>query len=300
MSLYDVRSRYKNGDITKGEYIQNMYSYHSYLKDLQKLTFENGITNLSVSVNETVATFAEDNLKFLINVPDQRNAVFEVLNFGPYEAEDSDCIFKYLKGAKVFFDVGANLGWYSVKAALRHQEMKIFAFEPIPYLFNMLQRNCELNGVNNIELMPFGLSDRSGEAEFYFSPSLSVAASMQNISERSDVQKVNCYLKTLDSVASELRVEVDFIKCDVEGAEKLVFDGGIETLRRSKPVIFCELLRKWSAKFDYHPNVVFQMLKNLGYQAFTYKNGHLDPIQEVRDDTVATNFLFLNASKHSW
>lgn len=298
MLLSDIQRRYANGDLSKAEYISEMYSKHRYLGELRNLMRLRDIKSICVTDDDLIATFHEDNLKFLVNHFDQRNAVFEVLNFGPYEAEDSNCIFRYLDRCKVFLDIGANLGWYSIKAALRYPSLQVYSSEPIPYLFELLQRNCKLNEVSNVEPLSFGFSNRIGAADFYYSPSLSVAASLQNISERTDVELVRSELITLDDFVSERGVTIDFVKCDVEGAEKLVIEGGFRTISEHKPIVFCELLRKWSAKFGYHPNEVFAIMKSLGYRAFTYANGTPIPIDAVNDETVATNFLFLNASKH--
>jgi hypothetical protein len=87
---------------------------------------------------------------------------------------------------------------------------------------------------------------------------------------------------------------LDFIKIDVEGAEKLVIDGGINTIKSLKPIIYCELLRKWSAKFGYHPQDVVKLLAEIGYKCF-YLDGEneLQRIYEIDDQTSQTNFLFI-------
>lgn len=74
------------------------------------------------------------------------------------------------------------------------------------------------------------------------------------------METVQCKLRTLDDYTAETKIRVDFIKCDVEGAELLVFKGAIDTIARDKPVIFSEILRKWSAKFNYNPNEIFDLL----------------------------------------
>jgi hypothetical protein len=91
------------------------------------------------------------------------------------------------------------------------------------------------------------------------------------------------------------------IKCDVEGAELLVFRGAEKTLNQSHPIIQCEMLRKWAKRFDYHPNDLIAYLAEFGYQCF-----HLDPADPTKlvrfytmiDSTVETNFYFLHPLKH--
>jgi hypothetical protein len=53
------------------------------------------------------------------------------------------------------------------------------------------------------------------------------------------------------------------IKADVEGAELLVVQGGLQTIAKYRPLIFLELLRKRSKPFGYHPNDVIQLLASI-------------------------------------
>ena len=83
-----------------------------------------------------------------------------------------------------------------------------------------------------------------------------------------------------------------------KGAELLVFQGGIRSLRQHKPVIFAELLRKWAANFNYHPNEAIELFKSLGYRCFIAKNNKLDEFTTMNDQTKETNFFFLHAEKN--
>ena len=85
---------------------------------------------------------------------------------------------------------------------------------------------------------------------------------------------------------------MDFIKCDVEGAELFVFQGGVATIRTQQPVIFTEMLRKWSAAFGYHPNDIIALLADAGYHCFTVHDGRLTPFLTMDETTVETNFFF--------
>ena len=59
----------------------------------------------------------------------------------------------------VFFDVGANIGIYSLYAASLYSESLIYAFEPVKQNFVRLMQNIELNKFNNIIALPVGISD---------------------------------------------------------------------------------------------------------------------------------------------
>lgn len=77
----------------------------------------------------------------------------------------------------------------------------------------------------------------------------------------------------------------------------LLYGGGVESIKQYKPIIFCEMLRKWAKKFDYHPNDIIELLKNIGYSCYAIKENTLGYISQVTEDTMETNFLFLNESK---
>ena len=57
------------------------------------------------------------------------------------------------------------------------------------------------------------------------------------------------------------------------------------------------MLRKWSKKFDYHPNDIIDLLKGAGYSCYAIQENALSLISQVTDDTIETNFLFLDENK---
>ena len=111
--------------------------------------------------------------------------------------------------------------------------------------------------------------------------------------------EVKCHVDTIDNYIKDNNVrKLDFIKCDVEGAELLTFKGGIETISEHKPIMFTEMLRKWSAKFNYHPNEIIDLLKMIGYSCYFVDGTRLKEITIITDETNETNFFFLHKEKH--
>jgi len=128
-----------------------------------------------------------------------------------------------------------------------------------------------------------------------------MASSMANLREDQDTVTEECVVKKLDDFVSSTPSlkRIDFIKCDVEGAELFVFKGALETMKKDKPIIFTEMLRKWASKFNYHPNQIINLLKDLGYGCFVPHNGRMKEIVEMDENTVETNFFFLHGEKHA-
>jgi FkbM family methyltransferase len=82
------------------------------------------------------------------------------------------------KRGNIIFDVGANIGLFGVRAMQADPEAQVYAFEPIPSIYNVMKKNAERFGPGRYHAMPFGLSDKPGRLQFvYFpnSPALSTA-----------------------------------------------------------------------------------------------------------------------------
>lgn len=150
-----------------------------------------------------------------------------------------------------------------------------------------------------------GLYDHDGEGAI-FVPGSSEASSLQPVddgfymSEKNEGQtKQSCLIKTMDTCVKELGIDrIDFIKCDVEGAEKMVFIGAQQVLCEYKPVVYTEMLRKHAKRFGYHPNEIISLFKKFDYACYREESGKLIPFSEMDDNTEETNFFFLHEKKH--
>jgi len=93
---------------------------------------------------------------------------------------DGDCVF----------DVGANIGLYSIFLAQSYRDLKIYAFEPIPKTFSILRKNADtlING-SQLELFNIGLSNKSGRVLFEFDRFASLTATMRPEEVQSCVRK---------------------------------------------------------------------------------------------------------------
>lgn len=297
--IIDILSAYENGQIKKSDFIQEMYeAHHKGLFDYADHLKKTNIKKIEIEDDRVVMTSRDRGARMLCVPGDYRVAPIETLNFFDYEKSDSTIMNGLIEEGFVFFDIGANIGWHSINLALAHRSAQIHSFEPIPTTYKFLERNLKLNRLSNVTTYNFGFSDRSGEFDFYFYKEGSGNASSANLSNREDVQVCKCQVRTLDDFTAEFNTKVDFIKCDVEGAEFLVYKGGLETLKRDKPIVFSEILRKWSAKFNYDPNEIFSLFHELGYQAFTSKDEGLQEFFQMDELTLDTNFFFLHKKKH--
>jgi FkbM family methyltransferase len=243
-------------------------------------------------------TLKKYDVRMLCPEGDYRVAPIESLNFLCYEEKDANMILKLVPERGVVFDVGANMGWCSLVIAGQVNGCQIHAFEPIPKTYSFLTKNINLNQATNVVAHPFGLSDKRKDLTFYFYPEGSGNASSANLSGRTDAELVTCHVERLDDFVTANKLHVDFIKCDVEGAELFAFQGAMKTLQRDKPIVFTEMLRKWAEKFNYHPNDIITLFSSLEYRCFYADGSNLKELAEMTDDTVETNFFFLHSGKH--
>lgn len=300
MSLFELRTAYQNGRITKQQYIDEMHGVHARLFEYAEFLRNTDIARIEITDEQVVMQERESTIRIVCDKADKRIAPIEILNFGNYEKADMNMVLQLLQDGQTVFDVGANVGWYSITFAKRFPNMQVFAFEPISATFGYLQRNIALNQLANIRVNNFGFSDHNGELVFHFHPAGSGSASAVDLMGTGTAQRIHCTVRKLDDFVVQAGVtRIDFMKCDVEGAELFVLVGGIESIKRFKPMIFIEMLRKWAAKFNYHPNQIIELMTGIGYRCFVRKDNALTEFRHMDEQTVETNFFFLHTHAHA-
>lgn len=207
----------------------------------------------------------------------------------PYERTEMKHVISVLKNPKVIIDVGANIGWWSITLAKVFPKCKIIAFEPMLSTQQYLLDNILNNKLyNQISVYDWGLSDKSKSIKFYFYPDLPAASSIKNLQKNLKKVTAKVLVMPLDNLEFK---KIDFIKIDTEGSELKVLQGGKNTIKLCHPIIMCEMLRKWTKEFGYHPNDIIKFLKQFDYKCYAMGR-KLKLITEITDDTEETNFLF--------
>jgi FkbM family methyltransferase len=298
-SIKNIISLYKNGEIDKQSYISLMHkARHSILFEYSDFIELTNIKKIEIEDGCVIMTSRDRGIRIKCPPLDYRIAPIEILNFFDYEKCESKMMENLISEGDYFFDIGANIGWYSINVAISRRNVRVFSFEPIPKTYEQLICNVNLNPHRNITHHNVGLSNQVGNYEFYYYPEGSGNASAENVTGRLNVEKILCNVDTLDNFVDRNNLHVDFIKCDVEGAELFVFQGGAAVIQKDKPIVFSEILRKWSSKFKYHPNEIFNQFNKWGYRAFTVQESRLINFYEMDDSTIETNFFFLHTEKH--
>ena len=298
-NIVSIKKKYQGGDLEKLEFVGLMNEKFKVLTDFHENISKTPIQEITISKNGVVFSInvLEKFLKFYMDPQDIRETPKEVFNFNNYELDEISFLTKLIKDCKVIFDIGSNIGWYSIYLDKFNGVEKIHSFEPIPANFKKLNSNLELNNTTKVLANNYGLSDSNEFLEMYYNSSLTGATSIkQNIDICNEL--IQCQFKKMDDYVLENNVNnIDFIKIDIEGAELLALKGGLYSIKKFLPILFLELLRKWSANFNYHPNDVINLLRDLGYSCYSIGKT-LIKIHSITDDTLATNFYFFHDSKH--
>jgi FkbM family methyltransferase len=298
LNLSELRTAFRGGSLPKSEYINKASMIHDQLYDFSEVLKESEVNEIRIRPGEVEFIVGESNLSIFCPRGESRYAPLEILNFGAYEPFESKILETLCLDATSIFDIGANIGWYTLNFAVLNPTCIIYAFEPLPPAYTYLQLNVAINNLQNqIRIEKLALSDKSGKQQFVQPLMNSTNSSFANVANSENVFIHEVETSTIDQYFSTKNGSIDLIKCDVEGAELKVFLGAEQTLRRFKPAIFTEILRKWSGAFGNHPNDLIQFLKTIGYSCFEVNDGYLIKIKQVSDQTTATNFIFLTDSE---
>lgn len=300
MNISELKAAYQANTVAKPDFISSAYSmFHANLFDYANNLSSTDIREISIDAKGVVFTVRSSGIKVRCQPGDHRSPPVETFNFSDFEPAESRMMHKLFDGLKNFFDIGANIGWHSLTLSAKFRDAQFFCFEPIPDTYQHLLENIRLNAFENINTYNLALSNVNSRQDYFFYKSCSGNASAVDLSTRPDVEKIECQQVRLDELMGKANLpSPDFIKCDVEGAELLVFQGALDTINSSKPIIMAEILRKWSAKYDYNPNQIFKLFFDIGYRAFTTDGYFLTPFTEMTEETKETNFFFLHEQSH--
>jgi FkbM family methyltransferase len=169
-------------------------------------------------------TYLVDETPMFVNANDL-GGPFNLMNGGRYEEENIDVLFSFLKEDTVFLDIGANIGFFSLKIGKRlGPRGRVYAFEPHPWIYELLQRNVHVNGLGNaITCFNLALSDKNTIATLQY-PFGHLGGGHLAPGTSSGHTAVDAELRRLDDlVGADFRC--DLVKIDVEGHEIGVLNG---------------------------------------------------------------------------
>lgn len=214
--------------------------------------------------------------------------------YSDFEKGEMDYVLSNVSDGSTVIDIGANFGLYTVSLTKKNPNLKIHSFEPVGTTFKLLKHNVAHNKVENqATLNNCALGEEKGELEItvdrYAGNHLVMGGKSDNITQKVDVLVLDEYVKEKNIS------KVDFIKCDVEGAELLVLKGAVEILKKDKPKMLLEISDGWTKRFGYDAVELMNFLCDLGYsyKIFSDKGEILDSSDSKENDLLkGSNFIF--------
>jgi FkbM family methyltransferase len=187
---------------------------------------------------------------------------------GTYELPVQKALTRYLQPGAVFYDIGANVGFFSIIAAkLVGNTGRVYAFEPVPENVTTIQRNIELNCLTNVTVIDKAVSSSSGQAELLLAHHiggavLATAAMPPDLKGKMLVETV-----TIDALLERIPLKPPtIVKIDVEGAEIDVLSGMIQTIQTFKPVILYEVDDNDRSIFEHKSQELATLMASLDYR----------------------------------
>jgi len=200
-------------------------------------------------------------------------------------------LFKYfLTKDSIVFDIGANVGQYACRLhdIVESGNGLIYSFEPVTANFNSLKRMKKLLNLNNLTINKLAISNISGYTVInipVFNNGLVVGTrstllNIDGIKHRKEPIKVT----TIDKYVNENGIKkINFIKCDTEGNEINVLEGGKRTITKYLPILSFEMSYK---------NDEINWLLDLGYELF-YHDVRVNKLRKINGNQNG-NLIFLH------
>jgi FkbM family methyltransferase len=186
-----------------------------------------------------------------------------------YEPYETQLVSSKIKQGDVVLDIGANIGYYTlIFAKLVGQNGKVFAFEPEPANFRLLEKNVSVNGSSNVIPEQKAVSNRNEKKKLYLNKQ---NAGMHTIykSKNANLSSVEIETVSLDNYFSNYRGKIDFIKMDIEGSEYTALEGMQTILKRQNNIKLLIAFDSSSIReYGYKPEQYIDLLMSNGFRVY--------------------------------
>ena len=198
-----------------------------------------------------------------------------------FEPDIVNLVKRYVDPTRDVIDVGANVGFYTVLfSRLVSESSKVLAVEPTQLVLEHLRRNVERNGCTRSVLVFDGIATNSrGSFRLNVIPGMEEFSSIGKIVHPYVTGKVTQSVEvkgdTVDNLVRDFKLNPGFIKIDVEGAEYLVLEGAVGTIRTYHPVIVLEANGLLLSSCGTTSQMVLEFLEDFHYRFVATSDGYM-------------------------
>ena len=252
-----------------------------------------------------ILTIKNKNGKRLKIKTNQTNYLTQLIFWGGYQNfEYTDIFIKLIKKIGVFYDIGSNIGYYSLLAEMENPNIKVIAFEPASGPLYYLRENVNINNFKNITVEDIALSNKDGSITFfeiknkkysYLKHNLAGESNAGSMTEGRNFVSVKVKTQTFNEYVSNTSHEsIDLVKMDTEGTEHLILNHGDIILKQMKPIIICETL------FNTIEPELESIFKLYGYDFYNHTESGLEKVTSIirEKDNGVRNCFFVHPSKY--
>ncbi len=223
--------------------------------------------------NREVLSYLIDETPIFVNSNDS-GCPINFMNGGAYEENYFTTLLSFRKPGSALLDIGANLGYYSLRFSNYFRKSKIHAFEPNPRMRALFSKSAFLNGFSEtITIHPYAVSDKEGVLFLAVPEHHAGGASLTESGDHESCVKVD--IKNLDAYLGST-FTCGLIKLDVEGHELHALRGMQSILERSNQ---CALMFEKLSPNSGIEGEMNEILSRIGWSIFLIEETKLRPVE---------------------
>ncbi len=159
----------------------------------------------------------------------------ELILSGKWEEYETSLFKRSIKKGDVVLDIGAHIGYYTLIAAdIVGDEGKVYAFEPDPKNFTLLEKNVRENGYKNVELVNKAVAEKTGSSRLYLNTENTGDHRIYSASDKRRSIKIQAI--SLDDFFRDKNKRINMIKMDIQGSEVRAFKGAIKLIKQNQNI----------------------------------------------------------------
>ena len=195
------------------------------------------------------------------------------------EPETINWINSFKKKKIILWDIGANLGLYSIYAAIKHRNILIYSFEPSVNNLRILSRNIFINDLEKkIIINQIPLTNKKNkyltmnQSSFIEGDALNTFGEKFNEKKKNLIHNYQIYGTTIDSLVDAKSTQLpNYIKLDVDGIEHLILSGG-KKLLKNKNIL--SIIIEINDKFKKQHKSIFKILESCNFKLYKKEQNH--------------------------
>tara|TARA_B110000902_G_C14141006_1_gene525753 strand:+ start:117 stop:983 length:867 start_codon:yes stop_codon:yes gene_type:complete len=199
--------------------------------------------------------------------------------------------------AIIFWDIGANIGLFSIYNSLKNKKSCTISFEPSTSNLKVLSRNISINNLKNISIFPIALSDkksgffRMNESKFMDGGALNTFGEKYDFEGKNFKPEMsyNLYGANIEKLLDNKFLNIpNYIKIDVDGIEHLILKGMGKYLRNPK---IKSILVEVNENFQIQFKTIISLMRKNNF-SLLYKKNNVDFFKNNEKHKKTFNYIF--------